>query len=75
MKQGVSKTFQKSHERNRKCLNIANLVNTRVAENIKYQLHEWSNHLLSVKKNKKEKEKGACHINLFSTVQPVNFNI
>ena len=56
IKWGSSKTFQKRHYRNRKCLNIANLVNTRVAEIIKYLPHGGSNHLLSVKSIKIEKK-------------------
>ena len=55
-KWGGSKTFQKRHYRNSKCLNIANLVNTRVAEIIKYLPHGGSNHLLSVKSIKIEKK-------------------
>ena len=39
-------------------MNIANLVNIRVAGIIKYQPHGGSNHLLSVKSIKIEKEKG-----------------
>ena len=46
-------------------MNIANLVNTQVAEIIKYQPHGVPNHLWSVKRIKKEKEKGACHIKPF----------
>ena len=65
MNKGGSKTFQKSHERNRKCLNIANLVNTKLAKIIKYQSHGGSNDLLSAKRIKIEEEKGACHIKLF----------
>ena len=39
IKQGGSKTFQKRYYRNRECLNIANLVNTKVAEITKHQPH------------------------------------
>ena len=35
MKQGGSKLFQKKHQWNRECLNIANLVNTKIAEFVK----------------------------------------
>ena len=65
VKQGGSKTFQKRHQRNHECLNLTNLVNTRVAEMIRYQSHGESNCLLSVKSIKIEKERGACHIKLF----------
>ena len=44
-------------------MNIANLVNTQVADS--YQPHGVPNHLWSVKRIKKEKEKGACHIKPF----------
>ena len=64
-KQGGSKTFQKRHYRYHKCLNIANLVNTRVTEMIKNQPHGGSNYLLSVKSIKIDKERGAGHIKLF----------
>ena len=61
-----TKTFQgRRHYRNRKSFNIANLVNTRVAGIIKYQLHARSNHLLSVKRIKINKEKRASQIKLF----------
>ena len=60
IKQGGSKTFQNRHFRNLEYLNIANLVNTRVAEIIKHQPHEVANHLLSVKTMKIEKETDAC---------------
>ena len=50
---------------NHKCFYIENLVNTSVAEIIKYQTHGWSNHFLSVESIKIEKEKAACHIKLF----------
>ena len=75
MKQGGSKTFKKRHLQNRECLNIAYLVNTKVAEFVKQQPHGGANHLLSVKKIKKEKEKDACHIKLFQPDQLVKFNI
>ena len=75
IKQESSKTFQKRNYRIRKCFNIGNLVNIRVAEIIKYQSHRGSNHLLSVKNIKIEKGKGACHIKLFQPVQLVHFNI
>ena len=65
IKQGGSKRFQKRHYRHHKCLNIANLVNTRVSEIIKYQPHGGWNHLLSVKNIKIEKVGGACHIKPF----------
>ena len=65
IKYGVSKTFQKRHYRIRKCLNISNLGNPTVARIVKYQPHGRSNHLLSVKSIKIEKERGSCHIKLF----------
>ena len=46
-------------------MNIANLVNTKIVEIIKYQPHRGLNHLLSFKQIKKEKEKGASDIRLF----------
>ena len=49
-------------------LKIPNIVNTKVAKIIKYQSHRGSNHLLSVKRtkiNKEKEEKGASHIKLF----------
>ena len=46
-------------------MNIANLVNTSVAEIIKYEPHGGSDHLLSVKSIKIEQERGACDIKLF----------
>ena len=64
IKYGRFKTFQKRLSRNCECSNIANLVNTRVAEVIKYQPHGGSNHL-SVKSINIEKERGVCHIKLF----------
>ena len=64
-KQGASKAFLKKHYRIRKCLNIANLVNTMVAEIIKYHAHWGSNPLLSVKSIKIEKGRGDYHIKLF----------
>ena len=57
------------------CLDILNVINIKVAQFIKQQPHGVSNHLLSVKSIKIEKEKGACHIKLFQPVQLVNFNI
>ena len=48
----------KRHYQNLEHFNIANLVNTRIAKIIKYQPHEGSNHLLSAKSIKREKEKG-----------------
>ena len=57
MNKGGSKTFQKSHERNRKCLNIANLVNTKLAKIIKYQLHGAQITYYLSKKLKKRKKK------------------
>ena len=56
---GGSKTFQKRHYRICKCRNIANLVNTTVARIIKCQPDCGSNHLLSVKSIKVEKERGS----------------
>ena len=47
---------------------VANPVNTRVAKIIKYQPHGGSNHVLSVKSSKIEKEKGPCNIKLFYPV-------
>ena len=41
-------------------MNIANLVNTRVAEIIKYQLQQRSNHLSSVESIEIEKERKSC---------------
>ena len=61
----ASKAFKRRQYRNRKFLNIANLVYTSVAKTIKYQLHRGSNHLLSVTSIKIEKERGTCHIKLF----------
>ena len=61
-----TKTFQGRHYRNHKSFNIANLENTRVAGIIKYQLHGRSNHLLSVKRIKINKEKRASHIKRFN---------
>ena len=61
-----TKTFQGRHYRNHKSFNIENLVNTRVAVIIKYQLHGRSNHLLSVKRIKINKEKRASHIKRFN---------
>ena len=46
-------------------MNIANLVNIMVDKIIKYQLNRGSNHVLSVKNIKIEKEKGAFHMKLF----------
>ena len=62
---GSLKNISKKNYRNLKCLNIANLVNIRVAKIIKYQPNKGSNHVLSVKSIEIEKEKGACHIKLF----------
>ena len=53
------------HFRNLECLNIVNLVNTRVVQIINYQSHGGSNHLLSLKSIKTEKERCACRIKLF----------
>ena len=50
MKQGDSKTFKKRHQGNRECVNIANLVKTKVAKLVKQQLRRGKNHLLAVKK-------------------------
>ena len=75
IKQKGSKILQKGHLRILECLNITNLVNTKVAKFIKYQSHEGSNHLLSAKSIKIEKERSDCHIKLFQLVQLVNFSI
>ena len=61
-----SKTFQERSYRNSKIFNIANLVNTRITEIIKYQLHGGSNHLLSVKRIKIKKEKVLLMSNCFN---------
>ena len=45
IKQEGSKTFQKMLVQNRECLNIANLVNTKVVKIIKYQPKGVSYHL------------------------------
>ena len=74
-KQGGSKTFQKRYSRNRECFQIPNLLNTKFAKIIKYQPHGGSNHLLSVKSIKIEKERGVRPIKLFQLVQLVDFNI
>ena len=47
------------------CLNISDVVNTKVAKFIIYQSHCGSNHFLSVESIKIEKERGVCHIKLF----------
>ena len=61
MKQGGSKTFQKRYYRNRECLSIAKLVNTRVAEITKYQPHgSQINYYLS--KELKQRKKGVLVI-------------
>ena len=65
IKEKGSKTFQKRPHQYLKCLNIANLLNTNVAKIIKHQLHWGSNHLLSVKSIKINKEKGSSDIKLF----------
>ena len=57
------------------CLNISDVVNTKVAKFIIYQSHCGSNHFLSVESIKTEKERGVCHIKLFQRVQLANFNI
>ena len=80
MKQGGSKIFLKRYQPNRECQNIAKLVNNRVAEFVKQQLYGGgegggASHLLSAKKIKKEKEKGACYIKLFQPDQLLEINI
>ena len=75
IKQTGSKTIQTRNERNRECLNIANLLNAKVAKIIKYQPHRGSNYLLSAKRIKTEKEKGAYLIKLFQPVQFINLNV
>ena len=60
-----SEKFQKWHSTKVGSLYILNVINIKVAEFIKEQPHGVSDHLLSVKSIKIEKEKGACHIKLF----------
>ena len=57
------------------CLDISNLVNTKVPRYIKQQLHGQSNHLLSAKKTKKGRRKLTSHLELFQQVQFINFYI
>ena len=58
-----------------KKLDISNLVNTKVNELIIHQPHGRSNHILSVKSIKIEKEKGPYHIKLLQREELVNIHI
>ena len=49
-------------------MNFSNLLTTEAAKFIKYRPHGGSNHLLSVKSIKIEKESGHCLVKLFYLV-------
>ena len=70
--EGCSKTFQTRHWQILGCLNISNLVNSKVAKFIRYQLHGGLNHLLFVKGIKIEKKGVFVISNYFSYLSLVN---
>ena len=62
---GGSKNSQIWHSKKVRSLDILNIINIKVAEFVKEQPHGVSNHLLSFKSIRIEKEKGASHIKFF----------
>ena len=76
MKQGGSKTFQIRHSGKVGCLDISNVVNTKIAKFLKQQQpHGGTNHLLCAKKAETRGKNVISNIKLFQQVQLVNFYI
>ena len=69
------RTFENLLNKALECLDFPNVLNAKLAEFIKQQIHGESNHLTSAKKTKKGRRKLISCLELFQQIQFVSFFI